>query len=127
MKISKISAGLLVLASMLPLPMRADETAPKDPVKDPYKTIIIREPRPKNRPEAPSRVYIECRYGAGFMWFQLPAGVYQATLRLSNDTFVWEGLVTTDNPMVEIPSLTGEYTLLCQTDNGRLFTGLLEF
>ena len=118
----------LVVAVMW-MPIEVLGSDPKDQApKDLPKTVILRHTKHDSlRPNAPSRVIIECAYGDGVLQLHLPSGVYYANLRLMNDTYVWEGLVTADNPTVEIPSLNGEYTLLCQTDDGRIFTGLLEF
>ncbi len=89
--------------------------------------IIILTPKPTTRPHAPSLIYIECEYGVGYVQFSFPAEIYSVNVTLSNDSYVWTGFASRDFPKMEIPVLTGEYTIKCEANDGRVFYGTLEF
>lgn len=89
----------------------------------PYKYRLPQRPT-KNRPNAPSRVFIECEYSAGVLYFVLPADVEYADIYVeSAGAVVFSGDITADECALLVPGLTGEYTITCITDDGREFVG----
>lgn len=79
------------------------------------------------RPNAPSRDFLECNYGEGFLVVVVPDGVSYITVRIYDDRDEYCGFVTSDAPIVELPMLTGEYYVECTTDDGRVFCGIIEW
>ena len=95
---------------------------------DDTSTVIL---TPKNKPGArmPSRIFIECRYSAGHISFAVPSDVLFLEVTLSkNETTLWEGIVTRENPRTTIPVLpSGNYDIVCRTDGNQIFHGSLTY
>ena len=91
--------------------------------------IIIKTPKPGNRPNAltNSNAGISCTYGRGWLRLELPRGVYSSTVTLTSATYRWEGLASTDQPYTEIPELEGRYTIILRTDDSQTYSGSIEF
>lgn len=90
---------------------------------DRYKYRLPQRPA-KNRPHAPSRVFVECEYSAGVLYFTLPADVEYADIYIeSAGAVVFSGDITADECALLIPGLSGVYTITCITDDGREFVG----
>lgn len=111
--------------------MRADDTDPGGtsttvPLPTPDTTPLF-PPVIPNHPNAPSRIYIGCSYGAGYVQLAFPEGIYSATVTISNGEDEWFGFASVDEPLMETPVFYGDYTIECIADNGRLFTGTLHF
>lgn len=97
-------------------------------------TTVIRETilksnqaKKTNRPNAPSRSYIECFYGEGFVQVVFPDGIQTMTVRVFNGVDEYAGTVTADTTWVELPILSGIYDVECTTDDGRVFSGSVEW
>lgn len=91
-------------------------------------TILRSNPAKRtNRPNAPSRAYIQCIYGDCFVEFILPDGVQTMEVRIYNGIDEYAGTVTADTPWIEIPNLSGIYDVECTTDDGRIFSGSIEW
>ena len=87
------------------------------------KTRLDLKPR-NQRPNAPSRVFVECEYSAGVLYFTLPGDVEYADIYIeSAGAVVFSGDITADECALLIPGLAGEYTITCITDDGREFVG----
>lgn len=101
-------------------------TAPTSAAQSQSKSDRTRLPikqRP-NRPHAPSRVFVECEYSAGVLYFVLPADVEYADIYIeSAGAVVFSGDITADECALLIPGLSGVYTITCITDDGREFVG----
>lgn len=81
-----------------------------------------------NRPNMPARYSILCRYSIGHLSFELPPNVDAVNIMLGDEMFpVWVGFVNKVNPEVEIPELHGEVQIVCITDFGSKFKGVLQF
>ena len=119
-----IKISLFLLAFIGNFSVQADE---QPPVSSKKETILIPGNKRTTRPEAPSRVFIMCAYDSEHIYFQLPAGINFITVDLTGETDQWSGVATSENPCVEIPDLIGEYEIVCTTDDGRVFSGLLTF
>lgn len=92
------------------------------------KQILVPDRKPTNRPNAPSRVFIECAYGEGFIELSFPAGVETIDAAIyAGESPVWVGQLTADEPSAEIPTLNGEHVITCTSDLEQTFSGLLYF
>lgn len=81
-----------------------------------------------NRPNMPARYSILCRYSSGHLSFELPPNVDAVNIMLGDEMFpVWVGFVNKDTPEVEIPELHGEVQIICMTDFGTKYFGMLYF
>lgn len=83
-----------------------------------------------HRPEAPSRVFIECHYWRGKIRLVFPpqSDMRSAEVIISKEeSAIWMGYVTRENPEVAIPVLFGEYDITCHTDGNQIFKGKLNF
>lgn len=90
-------------------------------------TILKHLPSKDNRPNAPSRYYIACFYGESFIEFVFPNGVQTIEVRIYNEIYEYNGTATADTPWIELPSLSGIYDIECTTDDGRVFSGSVEW
>lgn len=98
------------------------------PPKDPYKSTLLHLKRVSNRPNSPSRVGIECVYGEGFIEFSLPESVFSLSVTISNDTEEWYVFVTRYDFIQELPiGLSGEYSVECTADDGRIYIGSIVY
>lgn len=89
---------------------------------------VLREKSASGRPKAPARYSVECTYTLGNMEFTFPSGVsYMRVEICENETPIWEGIITPDSPVIEIPVLYGEYNVICTTDNGAEYGGIVCF
>lgn len=91
------------------------------------KTVLYASHKGSLRPNAPSRLCMECNYGDGVIEFLLPEGVESLFVRVYDSLFELEGIVTCANPRFEIPNLQGEYSIECITEDGRVFSGIIIF
>ena len=88
-------------------------------------TVLHQKGPASQRPNAPSRVYIECRYGAGVMEFSFIEGVNSMSVTVANESYQSFDIVTAEEPMMELSLPSGEYAIECLTDDGRTFTGTI--
>lgn len=91
------------------------------------KATILGMKSNKHRPKAPSRVFVECVYGEDYMTFSFPGGISSYTVHIYNETDEWYSYVSEEKPTVNIPLFTGTYTLECTANDGRVFTGTVDF
>lgn len=90
--------------------------------------VVLRHVKPaKNRPNAPSRISMECFYGDGFIQPIFPEGVNSLCIRLYTETDEWTETVTISNNIVVLPPLKGTYCVECISDDGRTFVGEIDF
>ena len=126
----KTVTKILALLILLLFPFQeitADDDTPSDDEND--KTEILVPTPPPGKPRMPSRIFIECRYSVGHISFAVPSDVLFLEVSLNkNETTLWEGIVTRDNPKTIIPVLpSGEYTIVCRTDGNQIFHGTLTY
>lgn len=95
--------------------------------KNVHDAILRHNKEKSGRPNAPSRLYIECFYGDGFIRFVFPDGTQTLSVRVYNDSEEWDGVVSVTNPTLELPPLSGEYTVECSDDANRSFRGIIEY
>lgn len=83
-----------------------------------------------NRPRIPDKnpSTILCLYGNGYLDLTLPGDVEYATIVLYDyDMPIWTGYISTENSVVNIPLLHGEYQITCTTGTNEVFIGFLYF
>ncbi|MDO4334482.1 MAG: hypothetical protein Q4C37_01430 [Bacteroidales bacterium] len=103
-------------------------TSMDNPPKQSSKTTQLHLKRASNRPNSPSRVGIECVYGEGFIEFSLPESVFSLSVTISNDTEEWYGFVTRYDFIQELPiGLSGEYSVECTAEDGRIYIGSIVY
>lgn len=89
---------------------------------------VLREKSASGRPKAPARYNVECTYILGYMEFTFPSEVsYMSVEIYEGETLIWNGFVTLDSPAIEIPILCGEHNVICTTDNGAEYGGIVCF
>lgn len=91
------------------------------------KTVILQQKVNPIRPRVPSRITLECAYGDGYISCNFPESILLISVRLYNNTEEYTDIISQDNPTMLIPSLSGEYYIECETENGHLFVGTLYF
>ena len=88
----------------------------------------FRFPKNPSRPNAPSKVEIECYYEVGYMELSLPEGVEELTVTLyQNGLCVYYGVATPEASILEIPELIGEVEVECVDTLGRRYVGTILF
>lgn len=90
--------------------------------------VVLWEKGAPNRPKAPARYHVGCTYSIGYMEFSFPPYVSSMRVEISEGgVAIWEGNVTPDAPAIDIPILSGEYTVTCITDGGKEYSGNVYF
>lgn len=92
----------------------------------PSKTIILRPKEPAGRPNAPSRIQIECSYHDGSLEFSFPENVEAMMVSINNEEQNVIGMVYRDSPIFELPPLSGTFEISCMTDDGRIYYGIIQ-
>lgn len=91
-------------------------------------TTIPPRRKPGRIPKAPSAVFLICQYSTAYISLSFPDDANYMEVSLSDEAGpVWIGTISRTNPETEIPVLSGEYTLTCQTDQNQIFEGTLLF
>ncbi|MGM9799606.1 MAG: hypothetical protein ACI30M_02835 [Muribaculaceae bacterium] len=105
-----------------------DENNNSESTQSSTTTLEKRKPDVPNGPRVPSRVYIECSYGVGYVEFTFPVECeYMEVTLEQNGVQVYYGVVTPEEPCAEIPLLSGECTVTCHTDGNQTYSGVLFF
>lgn len=90
--------------------------------------VRLQQDVPSKRPSSPAKYSIVCEYSSGYLSFKFPPNVDAVNIILGDEMFpVWVGFVNKVNPEVEIPELHGEVQIVCITDSGSMFKGVLQF
>lgn len=120
----KIILMFALMVITFSFPVKAED----QPQTNNSKNIVLHHIKSStNRPRVPSRLTVGCTYGEGFLAFTLPENVSTLTFLLNNGEEEISGMVTSDNPIAEIPVLQGEYQIECQDDGYRTYVGVLNF
>jgi hypothetical protein len=62
------------------------------------------------------------------MEFTIPENIYGMTVNiLREEACEFSCYVTSEEPYIDIPTFSGEYTVQCVTDDGSIFSGILQF
>lgn len=125
MQMKTLKIFLILTLSLICLPVAlADQQSQEDTPN----VVVLHVFPHKNRPNAPAKYFIECYYSTGYIELVLPDNITQVTVRIKqSEDIVWNGFITSEIPYSVIPDFTGEFTLECEDDEGRIFTGTLVF
>ena len=100
----------------------------KDKQSKEHQTVLIPPTNPGNRPKAPAKISLICQYSIGYISLSFPEDANYMEISLSDEAGpVWIGTISRTNPETEIPVLSGEYTITCQTDQNQIFEGTINF
>jgi len=90
--------------------------------------VVILNPKTKpNRPKVPIRYFIQCTYGSGYLDFVIPESVEYLTVSVESDgTSVCSRVVTPVEHCIDLPLTSGTYELICTTNTGFIFTGVID-
>ena len=93
-----------------------------------HKTAIIPSRHENYRPKEPAKISLICQYSTGYISLSFPEDANYMEISLSDEVGpVWIGTISRTNPETEIPVLSGEYTITCQTDQNQIFEGIIFF
>ena len=123
MKHLKVLLTFIVLALASPTLLQAEKDGSGNV---PSETIVLRPKEPKGRPNAPSRIRIECNYYGDTLEFTFPANVEMMFVELINEENSTAGIVYSDSPNFELPPLCGEFEIRCTTDDGKTYYGMIQ-
>ncbi len=100
----------------------------RDSTTKDLRTTYLRFPRDPKRPKAPAKISLICQYSTGYISLSFPEDANYMEISLSDEVGpVWIGTISRTNPETEIPVLSGEYTITCQTDQNQIFEGIIFF
>lgn len=90
----------------------------------PNNVVILHSPAQTNKPKAPSRVYIECIYGYGYLSFTLPQEVSTLNIYVyQNGNLIFSDIITDTHEFIEAPIYSGEYYICGVSNLGKTFEG----
>lgn len=129
MKIAKHLVSILALALSFQWSYAGSSDSKADGSNHSFSETTLKLLSHKNnhRPNAPSRSYIGCFYGEGFIEIVLPDGIHTMEVRVYNGDGEYAGTVSVDTPWIELPILSGIYDVECTSDDGRVFSGVIEW
>lgn len=81
-----------------------------------------------NNPRTPIVDFIYCEYSSGYI--ELDLQLFSAAVEVSiynNDMPIWYGILNAEDNSAEIPVLYGSYTIICTTNDGKEYSGVLYF
>ena len=94
----------------------------------PKKTVRLEKKIQSNNgsPRTLGDMFITCYYNNECIEVEFPAEVDCMDVSISDGaTIIWSGFVTADTPVCDIPNLVGVYNIVCTTDNGAVYQGML--
>lgn len=120
---------ILLLLSMLPFVCCFADEKNDGQQNRPAKIVLNRERTPiASGPRMPGRAVLNCEYGEGYIYIQLPDWAESAEVTVSeNEMPVWFCTMTPQDNTAELPALNGEYTITCELDDQSTYVGILVF
>ena len=81
------------------------------------------------RPNAPTHYFIKCYYSSEYLNFLLPNDIQYLSVSIldNNETSILSCFVTAEDSCVDGLNLSGEYTVICVTDDNRAFSAYIDF
>ncbi len=75
----------------------------------------VHEINSPGRPRTPMPSYLECCYAPGYFCIDLPDEIEYVYVTIVNadNIIVWEGYITHEVPTATLPTLLGEYAIIC--------------
>ena len=119
-----IAKFLLTLAiAIVSLSVCADDSTEIKPVNS---TKLKKSVANTQSPRTLGDMFITCYYNNECIEVEFPAEVDCMDVSISDGaTIIWSGFVTADTPVCDIPNLVGVYNIVCTTDNGAVYEGML--
>ena len=119
-----IAKFLLTLAiAIVSLSVCADDSTEIKPVNS---TKLKKSVANTQSPRTLGDMFITCYYNNECIEVEFPAEVDCMDISISDGaTIIWSGFVTADTPVCDIPYLVGVYNIVCTTDNGAVYQGML--
>lgn len=119
-----IAKFLLTLAiAIVSLSVCADDSTEIKPVSS---TKLKKSVANTQSPRTLGDIFITCYYNNEYLEIEFPAEVDCMDVSISDGaTIIWSGFVTADTPVCDIPYLVGVYNIVCTTDNGAVYQGML--
>ena len=119
-----IAKFLLTLAiAIVSLSVCADDSTEIKPVNS---TKLKKSVANTQSPRTLGDMFITCYYNNECIEVEFPAEVDCMDVSISDGaTIIWSGFVTADTPVCDIPYLVGVYNIVCTTDNGAVYQGML--
>lgn len=119
-----IAKFLLTLAiAIVSLSVCADDSTEIKPVSS---TKLKKSVANTQSPRTLGDMFITCYYNNECIEVEFPAEVDCMDVSISDGaTIIWSGFVTADTPVCDIPYLVGVYNIVCTTDNGAVYQGML--
>lgn len=111
-----ITAGLLFVSS---LSVSADDPTN---IQQEATTILKKKKEVNDRPQIPSRNHIICTYENGCLVFDANFEYEYMEVEVSGSES-FSDILTSLQPFIEVPLLTGTYTIRCTTDGGVIYEG----
>lgn len=120
----RITKILLAIAmTIVFLSVNADDTSNPKPVGSTRlkKTLVDTQ-----TPRSLGDLFITCYYNNEYLEIEFPADVESMDVTIGDGAItIWSGFVTADAPTCDIPYLVGVYNIVCTTDNGAVYQGML--
>lgn len=120
----RITKILLAIAmTIVFLSVNADDTSNPKPVSSTRlkKTLVDTQ-----TPRSLGDLFITCYYNNEYLEIEFPADVESMEVTIGDGAVtIWSGFVTADAPTCDIPYLVGVYNIVCTTDNGTVYQGML--
>lgn len=120
----RITKILLAIAmTIVFLSVNADDTSNPKPVSSTRlkKTLVDTQ-----TPRSLGDLFITCYYNNEYLEIEFPADVESMEVTIGDGAVtIWSGFVTADAPTCDIPYLVGVYNIVCTTDNGAVYQGML--
>lgn len=96
------------------------------------RTLLLHKEKGENTGQTndrnPGPQYIICHYSSESITLNFPSGVDCITISIGPEySPLWSGIITADQPTAQLPSITGEQLVNCQTDTNALYSGYLTF
>lgn len=119
-----IAKFLLTLAiAIVSLSVCADDSTEIKPVN--Y-TKLKKSVANTQSPRTLGDMFITCYYNNEYLEIEFPADVESMEVTIGDGAVtIWSGFVTADAPTCDIPYLVGVYNIVCTTDNGAVYQGML--
>ncbi len=90
--------------------------------------LVQYRPIPTNTPRMPSFNFIVCKYSLGKIEFDLPDTMEYIEIEICNQNVpIWTGIIYSDDSYIEIPILSGDYSIYCTTNDGQTYFGTLSY
>ena len=96
-----------------------------DDLEDTDEVIAYEKKENGNTPNSSNHMFIIIHKKANLLTFNLPEGIQSASVIVYNESDGWVGFVTRENNSVMLPFSSGIYNIEIDTNDGRIFIGIV--